>query len=351
MKKKWQVDALQLLSRYRAAMMGLAAILIVIMHCWLVIVPNRPILGAIEGLIKWNAVLGLDMFFFYSGLGQTYAIRKNALRQYYFHRLRRLLIPFWIMALAYGYTEGWGFGKLVRNSLGISFFTETIFAHLWFVPAILLVYLIFPLYHRMMMRSGSKMAFSLCTVCVWLCATILLRDVMREDVWFFNNRLPGFMLGVFVGELGREKQIRMTGTHWMLCLLIMAVGWLLRDAASHALIQLTPQFYLVPAALIAVALCFLFSGLFAVLESCGGLIGKATGLLLQLLCFVGNFTLELYCIHQWLYGILNGALEGHVSYLAINVIVLPVLIFAGWLLYCVHMRLLSVVDRFVFRKR
>ena len=347
---KKERDALALLSSYRGPIMGLAALCIVVLHCWLLIIPNRPILGSIEGWIKWNSILGLDMFFFYSGLSQTYAIRKNTLRVYYVRRFERVVIPFWIMALLCAYTGKWSLGMLARHALGVTFFTETIFAHLWYIPAILVVYLLYPLYHRLMMRSQSKLAFSMCTVCVWLCASVLLRDVAREDVWYFTNRLPAFMLGVFVGEIAREKPIRMTRTHWTLCVLLLAVGWMLKMEAMRDRISLIPDFCYTGEALAAVAICFLFSGALDVLQGCGGAVAAMTKLLLRFLSFVGVFTLELYCIHQWLFGILYTALEGHVTYLTINAIILPASVAAGWLLYRVHMAILGLVRRALPRK-
>ena len=351
MKKERSTDMLALLSGYRGAIMGVAALGIVMLHCWLLIIPNRPVLGGIEAFIKWNGILGLDMFFFYSGLSQTYAIRKNTLAQYYIRRFERVVIPYWIMALLCAYTGGWSLSMLLRHALGITFFTETIFAHLWYVPAILVVYLLFPLYHGLMMRSGRRLAFSLCTVCVWLSASVLLRDVIRSDVWYFTNRLPAFLLGVFVGELGREKPVRMTLTHWALCVLLLCVGWMLKMEAMRGRITLTPDFSYVGESLAAVAICFLLSGMFELLQSCGGVVRAITKLLLRFLAFIGVFTLELYCIHQWLFAILYTALEGHVTYLTINAVTIPVSIAAGWLLYRVHMAILRLLHRFAAGKK
>ena len=337
MNREDRMDAVQLLSRYRGALMGFAALWIVLMHCWLLIVPNRPILGAIESFGKQNGILGLDIFFFYSGLSQTYAIRKGTLGRYYVQRFKRVLLPFWIMAPVYAISHGWSVGKLFANALCISYFTENIYAYLWFVPSILVLYLLFPAYHRMMMRAKDKTAFCLCTICVWLCASMLLSGVMRADVWHMTNRLPGFFMGVFAGELAREKQLRMTRMHWVLCVLALAVSWMLRTAASRGQILLFPLFQFVPETVVAVSLCLLLSGLLAALEGCGGVIHLAAGALVKSLSFVGTFTLELYCVHEWLFGVLYSALEGHVSYLSINMIVLPLLVLAGWGMHVLHM--------------
>ena len=335
----------QLLSRYRSAVMGIAALWVMLLHCWIRIVPKRPVLGAIENLIKWNGTLGVEIFFFYSGLGLTYAIRNGTLGQYYVKRLRRVIFPYWFMVAVHAGSWGWSFSETIKIASGFSFFTESIFALLWFVPAIFLLYMVFPAYHRLMMRCGDKTAFTLCTLIVWLCASILLRETLREDVWCMTNRIPCFLLGVWIGEVSRERDIHLTRTHWLLFVLSIAMGWMLRDAGNKSLITLIPQFDFVPSVFIGVPLCFLFSGVFFGLEQCGGLIRRCAAQLIRLFSFIGKFSLELYCVHQWLYGYLYAALEGRVSYLSINLISFPLMIAAGWVLHLLHGLFWQTTDR------
>lgn len=343
---KWKelMDAERLLSRYRGAVMGFAALWIMLMHCWLMIVPNRPILGAIEAFGKGNGVLGLDMFLFYSGLSQTYAIRKYPLRQYYVHRIRRVLLPYWAMAAAYALYFGWSAGKFISNALFISFLTKDIFSFLWFVPAILLIYLLFPAYHRLMMRFRNKTAFTLLALGVWLTVSLLLRDVLRYDVWYMSNRIPGFLLGVLVGELARERELCMTRKHWALCVIVLIISWILRDAGKRNVIGLLPQFDAAASVGVAIALCLLMSGTLAAMERRGGAIRAAGGAIVRMLSFVGAFTLELYCTHELCFSVIYTMLEGHVSYLVINMIVLPSAVVVGWLTYRIHMLLWRCVD-------
>lgn len=191
-----RMNATQLLGRYRGELMGFAALWIVIMHCWLVIVPNHAILGAIEGLVKWNGMIGVEMFLFLSGMGLTYAIRKRTLGQFYAGRLKRVLLPYWFMVLLIAVTEAWGMKKTLGFMTGAVFFMENFQALLWYIPAILLLYALFPAYHALMLRARDKTAFTACALGVWLCAAILGREAIRSDVWVFINRIPSFLLGV-----------------------------------------------------------------------------------------------------------------------------------------------------------
>jgi len=336
------MDATRLISRYRSALMGFAQLWIVLLHCWLLIVPNRPVLGAIEAFIRWHGTVGVEIFFFLSGTGLTYAIRKGSLRSFYLGRLRRVLLPYWIMVFVYTvsghHSLRWG----LFRALGIHFFTRNALGLLWFIPAILILYAIFPVYHKLMMRAKDKTAFTLSAIMLWLCAIVLLRDAVREDLWVFINRLPSFLLGIWFGEMGRERTLTMRAEHWALCSFSALAGFLLIKAGNRGLVPLIPEFAFAASTLCGVPLCFLLSGLFCVLEN--GRFGVIFRCPVRFLSFVGTFTLELYCVHQWLYSRLYTPLEGHVSYLAINLISLPAVIAAGWLLYLVHRYLIRLID-------
>lgn len=336
MKGKPKTNAVLMLSGYRGAVMGIAALWVLLLHCWIPIVPNRAILGTIEEIVKANGMLGVEIFFFYSGLGLTYAIRRHSLGSFYAGRIRRVVFPFWTMAALYAVSQGWNLEKLLKTASGVTFVTQDAFAFLWFVPAIFVLYLLFPLYHRLMQRAGDKAVFTLCVLCVWLIAAVLLKEAVRADVWRMVNRFPSFLIGVCIGEMGQEREIRFGRVHWLLCVLALALGWILRSAANQGQMQMIKESYFAAMTPIGVSLCFLFSGALAALEACGGWIRRAAGLLVRALSFVGTFSLELYCVHQWLFGFIYSALEGRVSYLTINIVSLPLLILAGWLLGRAH---------------
>ena len=106
---------------------------------------------------------------------------------------------------------------------------------------------------------------------------------------------------------------------------------------------LTAPLSFVDPCLYCIPLCFLFAGLFALLGS--GALEPVFRWPIRFLSFVGTFTLELYCVHQWLYGKLHPLLEGRVSYLSINLITLPLLILAGYLLHLLHAAFWKAADR------
>lgn len=341
------MDATQLISRYRSSLMGFAQLWIVLLHCWLLIVPNHPILGSIEAFIKWNGIVGVEMFLFLSGIGMTYSIRKNSLSSFYSGRLRRVILPYWVMLAVYTISHHHDVSWLLSFATGIGAITQNFLEILWFIPAIVILYLLFPAYHMLMTRAKDKTSFTLAALMLWLCSVILLRDVIRSDLWVFINRIPPFLLGIWFGELGRNRKLTLHHEHWVLCILVMIAGHFLRTAGSRGLVPLIPQFSFVASCLSGVALCFLLAGLFAKLEN--GKIGSFFRHPVRLLSFVGAFTLELYCSHQWLYGKIYTLLEGRVSYLGINIISIPAMVAFGWLFHLTHQYFWKCMDR-MFRK-
>lgn len=337
------MDATRLISRYRSALMGFAQIWIVLMHCWLPVIPNRPILGGIESLVLSNGGLGVGMFLFLSGAGLTYSIRKGSLLSFYTGRLRRVLMPFWFMVIVYTIFQGHSFLWGLMRATGYYAIAKNFLAFLWFIPAIIILYLFFPPYHALMMRAKSKTAFTGAALMLWLFLTLLFHDHIRSDFWMLVNRIPLFMLGVWFGEAGREKPLEFRIEHWVLCFLSLLTGFLIIFADKRGLMPLRAPLSFVESFLCCTSICFLLAGLFYILEN--GRLGTVFRYPVRFLSFTGTFTLELYCIHQWLYGKINPLLEGRVSYLTINLISIPTLIAAGWLLHLVHMYFWKLIDR------
>ena len=86
-------ETFELVSKYRKAIMGFAALCIMIFHEWIVIFPTVPVLSVIEAYVKRVSFLGVDIFFFLSGMGLVFAIKKGSLLTYYKNRFKRIIIP------------------------------------------------------------------------------------------------------------------------------------------------------------------------------------------------------------------------------------------------------------------
>lgn len=136
-----RVHGLDLISKYRGAIMGFAALWILFFHEWVTLFVNNQVGVNIEGYLKRIGFCGVDIFLLLSGIGLTFAIRKGNVLTFYYRRIKRILLPFLVMAIIRCALEKWPIIEFWKNISGINFYTKSIYSFLWFVPAILTLYL------------------------------------------------------------------------------------------------------------------------------------------------------------------------------------------------------------------
>lgn len=94
-----RVHGLDLISKYRGAIMGFAALWILFFHEWVTLFVNNQVGVNIEGYLKRIGFCGVDIFLLLSGIGLTFAIRKGNVLTFYYRRIKRILLPFLVMAI------------------------------------------------------------------------------------------------------------------------------------------------------------------------------------------------------------------------------------------------------------
>lgn len=144
---------LNVFSQYRSALMGFSTILILICHSIEYIGVDKGIMYHL--LIQGNR--GVDIFLFLSGIGIYYSLSNitppvsHRLPYWYAKRLCRVLTPYVIIATPVYIIMGiWKYetfnvfiSDFIMNILMVSYFTNHI--GLWFLPCILLLYIVSPL--------------------------------------------------------------------------------------------------------------------------------------------------------------------------------------------------------------
>lgn len=83
-------NGFELLSKYRTVIMGFAALWILYFHSYALIFKSIPILGEIEEFIRKIGFCGVDIFFFLSGIGLTFSIKKYSIKEFYYKRIKRM---------------------------------------------------------------------------------------------------------------------------------------------------------------------------------------------------------------------------------------------------------------------
>jgi len=337
---------LDLISRYRPALMGAAALFILFYHCWIRMNLQFWILAEIEARILSVGFIGVEIFLFLSGMGLTYAIKKYpSVWTFYGMRIRRLVFPYVVAAALCTWERGQGFREFLLLATGIAHVTKDITSLLWYVPAAAVLYALFPLYHRFLIRSRNETAFVLNSIGAWLILTLLFQPYVRADLWVFLNRIPTFLLGILAGRLRQTRSVAFERTHWWGVWAALILGFQLCSRAMRGRFVLFPEVvYSLEAGMFGIALMLILAALFEKMEAFEGRLGQMTRGCLRALSNVGRFSLELYCIHQWLYVILFRCLEGRISYLQMNFVTIPAGILAAWLLFRIHQMFWKGID-------
>lgn len=183
-------DFKSLISDNRTFIMGCAMIGIMLFH-------QVFLLGNVWGIFHHFGHWGVEMFLFVSGFGVVHSLRKNTIKVYYRNRAERLIPSCLILGVILGtlYVTGvWTTG----------FYTESVFAiftslWLWYIPAIIVYYLLAPFVLKAIDRWGWLVLLFVAAICVLGQYTISIPKsvdpFIRHFTWMIP-RFPVFVLGM-----------------------------------------------------------------------------------------------------------------------------------------------------------
>lgn len=292
-------DILSLISAHRRCIMGFAALAIFAFHKHTLLFANGSTLYGIENYLKRIAFVGLDVFLLLSGLGLTYAIRKEKLGTFYLQRLKRIVLPFFVIGAITAILEHWDAQTTFGNLSGYYFFAKSMYSFMWYFPAISVLYFLFPFYHKLLRLSRSPVTFTGIVLCVWLLGSMLLAGPMkaagREEFYGFTNRIPIFVIGVLFGEIAQGRKLYVRWTGWVLLVLLNLLGLLLayRTTFQKMPLLVPVQNCCVPNILLAVSLTCILAKLFDVISRIS--LGRWVRRIFDLF---GIISLELYAVQR-----------------------------------------------------
>ena len=342
-------DGLTLLRKYRNCLMGFAALWIFIYHEW-ILVFNIPEVRSVEYFLKRFGYAGVDIFFFLSGVGLFFSMQSHSIPQFYYRRIRRIVIPFVTMGLVYVLRGEWTVKHMLRAISGYSFYTKSIYSLLWFIPAIATVYLLFPLYYKLFSSSRNKTIFTLSVITVWLTASLALKHTMREDFYLFTNRIPVFCAGCLCGHLSKEKKAIRGRDQWVLFILTLILGFYMcyRIKYKNMTLLVPSPSCLIPNFLIATSLSFLLPKAWETLNTVP-VLKHVNKLFCRFLAFIGTFSLEFYCVQEKLCLILKPMLPSAWGAIQKNIVYFVCSLAAGWILFLLQKTIWKLVDRIFSR--
>lgn len=286
LKKRQKVALVNIISENRTAIMGLAMLSVMLFHQYFTsVIP----FNAFHNFGNW----GVDVFLFLSGMGLVRSLEKYPLPIYYKRRLKRI-IPSCFICGTSKYIVFLLLGSSVavlKDGLKMGWWSLMSF-DLWFIPTILILYIISPLLHRLLCKwPGITLAV--------ISIAMLINGLTLRPLIGFNwtspegvlshtiERLPVFAIGMFVAV--RQKWID-NKIHYSILFLLIAVSIIFLAKSGvrfhgHTAYSFLTLAYGVPALIIA-NIYFL-----KILPD----------ILKQFVIFTGKYSLELYLVHEFIF--------------------------------------------------
>jgi len=290
----------ELISKHRSSLMGLSALLIFCFHTTPRLFSGIPFLADAENLWLWQSVVGVDVFFLLSSFGLAYLFNRKpfAWGPYLTKRFLRVWPPMMIMNIVLTIACGWDFMRFLGNALMLRQLLIDPTSLLWFVPAILLFYLIAPVYYfRILVRSKHPARITAFFILAAAVFGIVLLMGLDDSYSIILFRLPVFLLGFRWGKMAADGESFSSKSHllWSIAAIVaillnhlIRTGRIPADYLSFAFLLNLP---------IAAALVLWTTRFFLILPRCF----SKENPFLRLLAFYGGISLEFYCVHEYLY--------------------------------------------------
>lgn len=178
----------------KRTVMTFSGLQILIFHLWV----NMSAGSTAEMFIKQTAYIGVDIFFFLSG----YSLSSRKVSSYWDflkNRFGTVYIKFFIFAVIAALIGGWKAARFLKVITGVNLFTAGGGAFLWFLPAILIFYILFPPYQKT--YEKHPLASIIASFVIWLAAGLIMSG-FRElyHIFIVWNRIPVFILGCFMAQ-------------------------------------------------------------------------------------------------------------------------------------------------------
>ncbi len=192
--------------------------------------------------IRGTGNVGVDMFLFLSGIGLYFSFTKDShVLSFWKKRLMRVLPSAFLIATFYfslRYVNGrFSSGPLyyVLRETFLYFFVkgERVF---WFISLILLMYLVFPIFYKII--DKWKAWGMIVLVAVIIAGTFAVRAIapgVYSNVEIALCRIPVFVIGIWAGRFVMEK--KEIDRRWLWLVLAVAVGMLVLMANYNAIVK------------------------------------------------------------------------------------------------------------------
>ena len=179
--------------------MAFSAMQIMIFHLWVYIFRGNEL----EIFLRQTAFVGVDIFFFLSAF--SLGSREIAgYKSFMSNRFKAVYLKFFIFAVVAYIYKKWSLGYFFQVITGIDLIKKGGGAFLWFLPAIMVFYAIFPLIQRC--DRKNRIVTFLTMIGIWLVAGLVLTMQKKcGQIFIFWNRIPIFMLGYYCAAFEKVR--------------------------------------------------------------------------------------------------------------------------------------------------
>lgn len=278
-----------MIGKYRTYLMGLAILWIMLYHG-----PAWNIIGLRQ--IQETGYSGVEIFLLLSSYGLYYAWNREPEPKLFYRRRIVRIIPYYLPVLsARIFWDAIICGGGVKELLHPSFWWHHAYFRLWYVPFIIFLYAITPLYLKIFKKDPKKVTV------IGILAAFIFSYIGYgiSSLFIATARIPVFLLGFYPAYLAKEKKDRKRNPLVLLIIVIIAYGLqiILLEAFDH---QMLAECGLMWFPLFAGALPLLLLGC----RCMDALKLEKHSMLEKGLSYLGEHTLELYLLHQLIYEIL-----------------------------------------------
>lgn len=275
---------LQDVSKARNFIYGIAIIWIMFFHCGL-----RPVTATFN-LIKGYGDCGVEIFFFLSGVCLFYSYDKdrNPLT-FYKRRFLKILPPYLIVYgvvfIVIDLVPNFNMWQFLLDYSLLDFWINGLGRAPWFVAAIIVFYLAYPLIYNLFFGETKNRAGKLIVFFAVIIVLSLLLIAYFPHLNIFTIRIPIFISGCFLGKFVHDDY----GVKpWHLLLLAALFGGSLALFLTFRNIWWLRNLFF---AFLTVSLILVLSGLYK-------LFNRFVPILNKPFIFLGGLTLEIYLCHE-----------------------------------------------------
>lgn len=194
-------SAWQSISDCRSELMGLAMLWVMLFHAY-----QFHFQSALPEFFKSMGFFGVDVFILLSGMGLGKSLLEKSqepLKSFYSRRFQRILPTYWLLVGPYSLllvlagripisTAAW-------NMTALHYWFHIPNSFNWYVPALLVFYLLAPFYVRLFTRCPYKRLLSAATIPLSYLLYRLSIPLNLLHLQDFVFRIPSFALGVLLG--------------------------------------------------------------------------------------------------------------------------------------------------------